>query len=205
MRPSTLFFGAVLAAFGAAAIQAQQAAEPFDLLIRHGRVVDGTGNPWYPADIGVRGGRIVALGRLDGARASRVIDATGRYISPGFIDIHSHADDGSSPRGGFRDTNPQIRAAPNLVTQGITTVVVNQDGRSPWPIAEQRAQIERNTTGPIVTGGTKCPSAWSKWKTRQPAASSSSICSPRRQKSPAYRDGAISTLRRLSGQAISDR
>jgi N-acyl-D-amino-acid deacylase len=132
---------------GAAAAR-QPPAQSFDLLIRHGRVFDGTGNPWFPADIGVRDGRIVALGRLDDATATRVIDATGKYVTPGFIDIHSHADDGSRPRGGFRDANPEIRAAPNLVTQGITTVVVNQDGRSPWPIAEQRALIEQNRIGP---------------------------------------------------------
>jgi N-acyl-D-amino-acid deacylase len=125
-----------------------QAPAPYDLLILNGRVFDGTGNPWFPADIGVRGGRIVAVGRLAGAQAARAIDAAGKVVSPGFIDIHSHADDGSSPRGGFRDTNPKIRAAPNLVTQGITTVVVNQDGRSPWPILEQRALIEKNAIGP---------------------------------------------------------
>src|SRR5690606_1109851 len=124
------------------------AAQTFDLLIQGGRVYDGTGNPAYPADIGVRDGRIVAVGRLAGAKATRVIDATGKHVSPGFIDIHSHADDGARERGGFRDPNPQIRAAPNLVTQGITTVVVNQDGRSPWPIATQRAAIEKNQIGP---------------------------------------------------------
>jgi N-acyl-D-amino-acid deacylase len=140
----------MLAIVGAGALAAQQApaAPSFDLLITNGRVFDGTGNPWFPADIGVRDGRIVAVGRLTGAKAARVIDATGKCLAPGFIDLHSHADDGSSPRGGFRDPNTQVRAAPNLVSQGITTVVVNQDGRSPWPIADQRAQIEKNRIGP---------------------------------------------------------
>jgi len=145
---SRLFLGAALAAVLAGALSAQHAAPSFDLLIRNARVLDGTGNPWFPADVGVREGRIVAVGRLGDATATRVIDATGRYLAPGFIDIHSHADDGSSPRGGFRDENPQIRAAPNLVSQGITTVVVNHDGRSPWPVAEQRVQIEANGIGP---------------------------------------------------------
>ena len=142
--------GAALAATVAAIASAQQQApaQSFDLLIRNGRVFDGTGNPWFPADIGVRDGRIAAVGALATATATRVIDAAGKYVSPGFIDIHSHADDGSNARGGFRDQNPQIRAAPNLVSQGITTVVVNQDGRSPWPIAEQRALIEKNKIGP---------------------------------------------------------
>jgi N-acyl-D-amino-acid deacylase len=142
--------GVVLATIAAAFASAQQPApqRPFDLIIRNGRVFDGTGNPWFPADIGVRDGRIAAVGTLANATAARVIDAAGKYVSPGFIDIHSHADDGSRPTGGFRDQNPQIRAAPNLVSQGITTVVVNQDGRSPWPIAEQRALIEKNKIGP---------------------------------------------------------
>lgn len=135
---------ALLAALGSA----QPAAQRFDLLIRNGRVMDGTGNPWFPADIGVTAGRIVAVGTLAGADAARVIDASGKYVTPGFIDIHSHADDGSSPRGGFRDADPVRRSAPNLVSQGITTVVVNQDGRSPWPLAEQRAQLEKNGIGP---------------------------------------------------------
>ena len=93
-------------------------------------------------------GRIVAVGQLADAQAARVIDATGKYVSPGFIDIHSHADDGSSPRGGLRDPDRVRRSAPNLVSQGITTVVVNQDGRSPWPIADQRALLEKNGIGP---------------------------------------------------------
>jgi N-acyl-D-amino-acid deacylase len=146
----TLSTAAAVAALSAIAIAAQAPpqAQTFDLLITNARVFDGTGNPAFPADIGVRDGRIVAVGRLGNARAERVIDATGKFLSPGFIDIHSHADDGGRARGGFRDENPKVRAAPNLVTQGITTVVVNHDGRSPWPIATQRAQIEKNRIGP---------------------------------------------------------
>ena len=132
---------------GFLAIVAAQPAPRFDLLIRNGRVMDGTGNPWFPADIGVVGGRITAIGQLADAPAARVIDAAGKYVVPGFIDIHSHADDGSGPRGGFRDPDPIRRSAPNLVSQGITTVVVNQDGRSPWPLSEQRALLEKTGIG----------------------------------------------------------
>ena len=140
-------FALALAAAGAGAGADAQQPASYDVVIRNGRVLDGTGNPWFPADIGIRGGRIVAVGTLGNARATRTIDASGRYVAPGFIDIHSHADDGSSPRGGFRDPNPQIRSAPNLVSQGITTVVVNHDGRSPLPIAEQRALITKHGIG----------------------------------------------------------
>ncbi|MEM1126803.1 MAG: D-aminoacylase [Bacteroidota bacterium] len=120
----------------------------FDLVIRGGRVMDGTGNPWVYADVGVRDGRIAAVGDLRDAVADRVIDATGLVVAPGFIDLHSHADDGARASGGLRDDDPQRRAAPNLVMQGITTVVVNQDGRSPWPIREQRTLIESLGIGP---------------------------------------------------------
>lgn len=129
-----------------------QRANTFDLLVRGGRILDGTGNPWFRADIGVRDGRIVALGLLVGATADRVVDATGRYVSPGFIDIHSHADDGNAQIGGstIRTNEIERKAAPNVVSQGVTTVVVNHDGRSPWPIRDQRALLERQGIGPNV-------------------------------------------------------
>jgi len=140
----------VAVSFGVVALAVAVAAQPaqrFDLLIRSGRVMDGTGNPWFPADLGIQNGRIAAIGQLKNAQAARVIDAAGKYVVPGFIDIHSHADDGSGPRGGFRDPDPIRRSAPNLVSQGITTVVVNQDGRSPWPVSEQRALLEKTGIG----------------------------------------------------------
>jgi N-acyl-D-amino-acid deacylase len=129
-----------------------QDSDPFDLLISGGHVLDGTGNPWYRADIGIRDGRIVAVGRLEGSTARRVIDAEGRYVTPGFIDIHSHADDGSARIGGatIRTDDVRRKAAPNVVSQGVTTVVVNHDGRSPWPIRDQRSLLERQGVGPNV-------------------------------------------------------
>jgi N-acyl-D-amino-acid deacylase len=129
-----------------------QEAGPFDLLITNGRVLDGTGNPWFRADVGVRDGRIVAVGQLAGGRATRVVDAAGLYVAPGFIDEHSHADDGSAEPGEatIRTDSVHRKAAPNLVSQGITTVVVNHDGRSPWPIRDQRALLERQGVGPNV-------------------------------------------------------
>ncbi|MCG8605491.1 amidohydrolase family protein [bacterium] len=122
----------------------------YDILITTARVMDGTGNPWFSADIGIRDGVIVAVGKLSDASAVRIIEAKSKYVTPGFIDLHSHADD-VADRGstkGLRATDPKRRAAPNLVSQGATTVVVNQDGRSPYSIAEQRAQLEEMGFGP---------------------------------------------------------
>jgi len=122
----------------------------FDVLIAGGKVYDGTGNPWFYADVGIRDGKIHALGNLDGASARKIIDATGKVVTPGFIDIHSHADEPEGGAWGLRDENPRRRAAPNLVSQGITTVVINQCGRSPWPVREQIAELRHMKTGPNV-------------------------------------------------------
>ena len=96
----------------------------YDLLIRNGHIVDGTGNPWYRADIGVKDGSISAIGRLAGT-AERVIDAEGLYVSPGFIDVHCHSDftvlDPNNPRD-FK------------IRQGITTEVAGQCGESAAPV-----------------------------------------------------------------------
>ena len=64
----------------------------YDILITNGRVIDGAGNPWFKADVGIAGDRIEAIGRLDDAVAERRIDAKGLVVAPGFIDIHSHSD-----------------------------------------------------------------------------------------------------------------
>ena len=63
------------------------AEAPYDILIRHGHIIDGAGNPWYAGDIAIRGDRIAAIGSLGAAQAKRVIDASGLVVSPGFIDM----------------------------------------------------------------------------------------------------------------------
>jgi N-acyl-D-amino-acid deacylase len=136
-----LALGLALAGFPGSG-QPDGSAESFDLLLVGGHVLDGTGNPSFRADVGIREGRIARIGRLEGAQATRVVDVTGHVVAPGFIDIHSHAD------ARLSGTNPRARAAPSLVAQGVTTVVINQDGRSPWPIRDQAAQLRERGHGP---------------------------------------------------------
>lgn len=138
---------ALVLLFSASALNAQ---ERYDLLITNGRVMDGSGNPWVRADVGVRGDRIVAVGDLAGATATRTIDATDRLVVPGFIDIHSHGDDTGDREETLRSDDARRRAAPNLVAQGVTTIVVNQDGRSQWPIAPQAEEMRTKGVGPNV-------------------------------------------------------
>lgn len=125
---------AVLAALGASPASAQD--EPFDVMIVNGWVLDGSGNPKVRTDIGIRGDEIVAVGPLRGAAAKRTVNAAGKYVVPGFIDLHSHAD-----RDLVGDDIAR-RRAPNLVAQGITTVVGGPDGRSGWPLTEERTALE---------------------------------------------------------------
>lgn len=133
-----------------AAAAAAQPGRSFDLVIAGGQVLDGSGNPAFRADVGVTGDRIVAVGDLSRARSTRRIDASRKIVAPGFIDLHSHAFAWTGPKGTHspKDDDPTRTAAPNLVTQGITSVVVNQDGRSPPSLREQRAWMERVGIGP---------------------------------------------------------
>ena len=111
----------------------------YDLIIRGGRVLDGSGNPWYYADIGVRGDRIAAVGDLSTARAARIVDAGGLYVAPGFVDVHTHV-------GSGLDT-PDRSAGHPLLAQGITTVLVNPDGGGPVDLAQQRRDLLEDGLG----------------------------------------------------------
>jgi len=123
---------------GVALVSAHQNA-PFDLLITNGRLLDGSGNPWSREDIAVREDRIVARGRLAGARAARVIDAKGMVVAPGFIDVHSHAV--SALR------RAELRDARVLLAQGVTTIAGNPDGGGPIDLAAQRQSLEADGIG----------------------------------------------------------
>ncbi len=93
-------------------------AQDFDVLIRGGRIVDGTGNPSYLGDVGIRQGRIAAIGRLTGKSAPRVIDATGLTVTPGCVDIHNHSDFSLVTDGD----------AQSMVRQGVTSMILGEGG-----------------------------------------------------------------------------
>lgn len=101
-------------------------AADFDVLIRNARVLDGAANPWFRADIGVRGGKITATGDLSGRTADRLIDAKERIAAPGFIDVHTHIEGAVEkvPRGD------------NYLLDGVTTVVTGNCGGSELPLGE---------------------------------------------------------------------
>ena len=104
--------------------------------------MDGTGNPWIRADVGIQGARIAAIGNLVGASATTTIDAADRLVTPGFIDVHSHAAEAL--------TRPELRQAQPVLAQGVTTVVVNPDGGGPVDLAAQRKALESGRFGPNV-------------------------------------------------------
>ncbi|MEJ2216378.1 MAG: D-aminoacylase [Gemmatimonadota bacterium] len=113
--------------------------QPYDVLFRNARVLDGMGNPWIRADVAIRGDRIAAVGRLGDARARRVVDATGLYIAPGFIDPHTHA--------GASLGDPELSAAEPLLAEGVTTILANPDGGGPVDLAKQGKAIMKDGVG----------------------------------------------------------
>ena len=124
---------ALAAVVGLSLAQPASAQRPaYDLVLRNGRIVDGTGSPWHRADLAIRGDTIARIAPSIPDRATRVIDVEGRVITPGFIDVHTHAG-----RGIF-----DVPTADNYVRQGVTTVMEGGDGSSPVPIGAFLARLE---------------------------------------------------------------
>lgn len=117
------------------------AAQEFDLLLRGGTVVDGSGEPGYTADIAVAGDRIALVSRepVDGARAHRTIDVRGRIVAPGFIDAHAHVEE--------LNRRP---LAESFIRQGVTTVVYAADGGMPWPLDEYIVSLGQRGHAPNI-------------------------------------------------------
>ena len=115
-RGATLVIGLIMLALitliAVAGLQWMDSMRPdYDVLIRNAHVLDGSGNPWFAADIAISADRVVAIGALPGAKAPRVIDAQGLTVAPGFIDVHSHAAEGLA--GALNTATP-------LLAQGVT-------------------------------------------------------------------------------------
>jgi len=106
-------------------------SETYDVIIRHGRVVDGSGNPAFFADVAIKKGRLAVIGRV-GGRAKTEIDATGLIVAPGFIDVHTHADEVA-----------QMPRAENFVRMGVTTIVAGNCGGSTLNVARFFRGVER--------------------------------------------------------------
>lgn len=104
----------------------------YDVLIRNARVIDGTGNPWFHASVAVKDGRIAAIGRLESATAARIIDAAGRVLAPGFIDVHTHVE------GAIE----KVPRADNYLLDGVTTIVTGNCGGSTSDVARWFARLE---------------------------------------------------------------
>ncbi|MEO6334293.1 MAG: D-aminoacylase [Pyrinomonadaceae bacterium] len=102
-----------------------QSAMTYDLVITNARIVDGTGNPWFRGEIGVKDGRIVKVGRVDKTSATQIIDAHDQIVAPGFIDVHTHVEDIFG--------NP---AAENFVRMGVTSLITGNCGGSATDIGE---------------------------------------------------------------------
>jgi N-acyl-D-amino-acid deacylase len=128
-------FVAVLGAFPAALQKAQPdstaaQAPAYDLVITNGRIIDGTGNPWFRADIAIKDGRIARVGRIAPAEARASVDARNQIVAPGFIDVHTHAE------GIYNQP-----AAENFVRMGVTSLVTGNCGSSATDIGEFLAHI----------------------------------------------------------------
>lgn len=122
------------------AVPALLSAQPpsYDLLLRGGRIVDGTGSPWYRADVAIAGDTIARIAPSIDAPAARVLDVRDLVVAPGFIDIHTH-----SQRGIF-----ELPTADNYTRQGVTTLVEGPDGGSPVPLGPFLDRVAATRTAP---------------------------------------------------------
>ena len=144
MRRDRIVASVIAVVFTAVAAQLIHAQAPaYDVLIRGGRIVDGTGNPWHAGDVAIKGGRIAAVGNLATATAARVIDASGRIVSPGFIDLHTHSDltllaDGTA--------QSKVRQGVTLDIMGESTSVAPRDGLRDEAVTDGGAAVTQNWT-----------------------------------------------------------
>src|SRR3982751_5670168 len=96
------------------------AQESYDVIIKNGKVIDGTGNSWFYGDIAIRDGKISGVGKFADSQGKKIIDAHGLMVAPGFIDVHTHieGDEAKTP------------TADNFIYDGVTTVITGNCGGS---------------------------------------------------------------------------
>ncbi len=111
-------------------------AQSYDLVILNGKVIDGSGNPWYYADVAIQNGKVIRVGNLKDASAKRIIDATGLIVAPGFIDVHAHIEGGEM-------TTP---TADNFIYDGVTSVVTGNCGGSNLNISDYFKRLDSAKT-----------------------------------------------------------
>ncbi len=138
MKHFMIACGLLFMALGQHSWPAQSTTVAYDMIIRGGHVLDGAGNPWVNADIAIHGDSIVAVAPALPGRGVREIDARGLVVSPGFIDIHTHA------RRGIFD----VPTADNYVRQGVTTLFEGPDGSSPVPLKPFLEKVEATKITP---------------------------------------------------------
>ena len=137
-RSIPLLVALVLASVWAASRPRPEAAadeRPFDLVITNARVVDGSGNPWFRADVGIKGGRIARVGRVAASEGQRAIDARGRILAPGFIDVHTHV-----------ENLYELPEAENFVRMGVTTLVTGNCGGSAVDVGKFLGRVAEQPT-----------------------------------------------------------
>ena len=112
----------------------------YDIVIKNGKIIDGTGNPWFKADIGIIGDSIKKIGKINESDSGKVIDATGLYVSPGFIDIHTHTDLTIM-------TYPKCESS---IMQGVTTTAVGNCGWTLAPLNEKNYHLVKGYFSPFL-------------------------------------------------------
>lgn len=132
-KVKVFWLGLVLVAGCLSLFNCQKKLTTFDLIIKDAQIINGTGSPWFKADLAINGDKIMAIGKLSSSQAKKLIDATGLVVTPGFIDVHTHCD---------RDI-VEMPTADNYILQGVTTVIGGNCGGHPFPLAELFAQLEK--------------------------------------------------------------
>jgi N-acyl-D-amino-acid deacylase len=154
MRLSITFFLVLVAcAFSACSSPANKAAEKtgYDLVLANGRIVDGCGNPWFWGDLAIQNGRIAEIAPAGTLQGKQRIDIAGRFISPGFIDIHTHSDLSIMVN----------RRGESAIHQGVTTHLIGNCGSSPAPVDDAHLADIKGESGGI---GDQPEVSW-KWRT----------------------------------------